>query len=73
MARYDDLDSETSRLSARRSRLPINPTVMATSAEMRDDERTDEYMDRVMESKSEVVISSHFLVPGSTGVQAFGD
>ena len=30
-------------------------------------------MDRVMESKSEVVISSPYFIPGAMGVQAFGD
>jgi putative cardiolipin synthase len=48
--------------------------VMATSAEMaRSMSAQMNVMDRVMESKSEVVISSPYLIPGSIGVQAFGD
>jgi cardiolipin synthase C len=48
--------------------------VMATSTEMaRSMSAQMNVMDRVMESKSEVVISSPYLIPGSTGVQAFGD
>ena len=48
--------------------------VMATSAEMaRSMTAQMNVMDRVMESKSEVVISSPYLIPGSIGVQAFGD
>jgi putative cardiolipin synthase len=48
--------------------------VMSTSAEMaRSMSARMNVMDRVMESKSEVVISSPYLIPGSTGVQAFGD
>src|SRR5436190_2231194 len=48
--------------------------VMATSAEMaRSMSAQMNVMDRVMESKSEVVISSPYLIPGSMGVQAFGD
>src|SRR5207248_10756963 len=48
--------------------------VMATSAEMaRSMSAQMNVMDRVMESKSEVVISSPYFIPGSMGVQAFGD
>jgi cardiolipin synthase C len=48
--------------------------VMATSAEMaRSMSAQMNVMDRVMESKSEVVISSPYFIPGSIGVQAFGD
>jgi putative cardiolipin synthase len=48
--------------------------VMATSAEMaRSMSAQMNVMDRVMEAKSEVVISSPYLIPGSIGVQAFGD
>src|SRR6266403_1262579 len=48
--------------------------VMATSAEMaRSMSAQMNVMDRVMESKREVVISSPYLIPGSIGVQAFGD
>src|SRR6202140_2542139 len=48
--------------------------VMATSAEMaRSMSAQMNVMDRVMESKSEVVISSPDLIPGSIGVRAFGD
>jgi putative cardiolipin synthase len=48
--------------------------VMATSAEMaRSMSAQMNVMDRVMESKSEVVISSPYLIPGSIGVRAFGD
>jgi putative cardiolipin synthase len=48
--------------------------VMATSAETaRSMSAQMNVMDRVMESKSEVVISSPYLIPGSIGVQAFGD
>jgi putative cardiolipin synthase len=48
--------------------------VMATSAEMaRSMSAQMNVMDRVMESKSEVVISSPYLIPGAMGVQAFGD
>jgi putative cardiolipin synthase len=47
---------------------------MATSAEMaRSMSAQMNVMDRVMESKSEVVISSPYLIPGSIGVKAFGD
>src|SRR3984893_14459694 len=48
--------------------------VMATSAELaRSMSAQMNVMDRVMESKSEVVISAPYLIPGSMGVQAFGD
>ena len=48
--------------------------VMATSAEMaRSMSAQMNVMDRVMESKSEVVISSPYFIPGPMGVQAFGD
>ena len=48
--------------------------VMATSAEMaRSMSAQMNVMDRVRESTREVVISSPYLIPGSTGVQAFGD
>jgi putative cardiolipin synthase len=48
--------------------------VMARSAETaRSMSAQMNVMDRVMESKSEVVISSPYLIPGSIGVQAFGD
>ena len=48
--------------------------VMATSAEMaRSMSAQMNVMDRVMESKSDVVISSPYFIPGSMGVQAFGD
>jgi cardiolipin synthase C len=48
--------------------------VMATSDEMaRSMSAQMNVMDRVMESKSEVVISSPYFVPGSMGTQAFGD
>ena len=48
--------------------------VMATSAEMaRSMSAQMNVMDRVMESNSDVVISSPYFVPGSMGVQAFGD
>src|SRR6267154_32402 len=48
--------------------------VMATSAEMaRSMSAQMNVIDRVMESKSEVVISSPYFIPGSMGVQAFGD
>jgi putative cardiolipin synthase len=48
--------------------------VMATSAEMaRSMSAQMNVMDRVMESNSDVVISSPYFVPGSIGVQAFGD
>jgi putative cardiolipin synthase len=48
--------------------------VMATSAEMaRSMSVQMNIMDRVMTSKSEVVISSPYFVPGPMGVQAFSD
>jgi putative cardiolipin synthase len=48
--------------------------VMATSAETaRSMSAQMNVMDRVMESKSEVVISAPYLIPGSMGVRAFGD
>jgi putative cardiolipin synthase len=48
--------------------------VMATSAELaRSMSAQMNVMDRVMESKSEVVISAPYFIPGSMGVQAFGD
>jgi putative cardiolipin synthase len=48
--------------------------VMATSAEMaRSMSAQMNVMDRVMESKSEVVISSPYFIPGAMGVQAFAD
>jgi cardiolipin synthase C len=48
--------------------------VMATSAEMaRSMSAQMNVMDRVMESKSEVVISSPYFIPGSMGVREFGD
>jgi len=48
--------------------------VMATSAEMaRSMSAQMNVMDRVIESNSEVVISSPYFIPGSMGVQAFGD
>jgi cardiolipin synthase C len=48
--------------------------VMATSPEMaRSMSAQMNVMDRVMESKREVVISSPYFVPGAIGVQAFGD
>jgi putative cardiolipin synthase len=48
--------------------------VMATSAEMAQAMSAQmNVMDRVMESKSEVVISSPYFIPGSIGVRAFGD
>lgn len=48
--------------------------VMATSPEMaRAMSAQMNVMDRVMESKSEVVISSPYFIPGSMGVQEFGD
>jgi putative cardiolipin synthase len=48
--------------------------VMATSAEMaRSMSAQMNVMDRVMESQSEVVISSPYFIPGTMGVQAFGD
>ena len=48
--------------------------VMATSAEKaRAMSAQMNVMDRVMESKSEVVISAPYFIPGSMGVQAFGD
>jgi putative cardiolipin synthase len=48
--------------------------VMATSAEAaRSMSAEMNVMDRVMEAKSEVVISSPYFIPGSIGVQAFGD
>ena len=48
--------------------------VMATSAEMaRSMSAQMNVMDRVMESQSEVVISSPYFIPGSMGVQEFGD
>src|SRR4029077_11681615 len=48
--------------------------VMATSAEMaRSMSAQMNVLDRVMESKREVVISSPYFIPGSTGVREFGD
>ena len=48
--------------------------VMATSDEMaRSMSAQMNVMDRVMESKSDVVISAPYFIPGSMGVQAFGD
>jgi cardiolipin synthase C len=48
--------------------------VMATSAETaRSMSAQMNVMDRVMESKSEVVISAPYFIPGAMGVQAFGD
>jgi putative cardiolipin synthase len=48
--------------------------VMATSAETaRSMSAQMNVMDRVMESKSEVFISAPYFIPGSMGVQAFGD
>jgi putative cardiolipin synthase len=48
--------------------------VLATSAEMaRSMSAQMNIMDRVMVSKSEVVISSPYFVPGRMGVRAFGD
>ena len=48
--------------------------VMATSAEMaRSMSAQMNVMDRVMESESEVVISSPYFIPGAMGVRAFGD
>jgi len=48
--------------------------VMATSAEMaRSMSAEMNVMDRVMESKSEVVISSPYFIPGAMGVRDFGD
>jgi putative cardiolipin synthase len=48
--------------------------VMATSPEMaRSMSAQMNVMDRVLESKGEVVISSPYLIPGSMGVQEFGD
>ena len=48
--------------------------VTATSAEMaRAMSVQMSIMDRVMTSKEDVVISSPYFVPGSVGVQAFGD
>jgi cardiolipin synthase C len=48
--------------------------VMATSAEMaRSMSVQMNIMDRVMTSKSEVVIASPYFVPGPMGVQAFSD
>jgi putative cardiolipin synthase len=48
--------------------------VMATSAEMaRSMSAQMNVMDRVKEAKSDVVISSPYFVPGSMGVQDFGD
>jgi putative cardiolipin synthase len=48
--------------------------VMATSAEMaRSMSVQMSIMDRLMTSKSEVVISSPYFIPGPMGVQAFGD
>ena len=47
---------------------------MATSAEMAQAMSAQmNVMDRVMESKSEVVISSPYLIPGPIGVREFGD
>ena len=48
--------------------------VMATSDEMaRSMSAQMNVMDRVMESNSEVVISSPYFIPGSMGVREFGD
>ena len=48
--------------------------VMATSAEMaRSMSAQMNVMDRVMEAKSDVVISSPYFIPGPVGVQAFDD
>lgn len=48
--------------------------VMATSPEMaRAMSAQMNVMDRVIESKSDVVISSPYFIPGSMGVQEFGD
>jgi putative cardiolipin synthase len=48
--------------------------VMATSAaEARSMSAEMNVMDRVMESKNEVVISSPYFIPGTVGVQEFGD
>jgi len=48
--------------------------VMATSDEVAHSMSAQmNVMDRVMESKSEVVISSPYFIPGQTGVQEFGD
>jgi putative cardiolipin synthase len=48
--------------------------VTATSAEMaRSMSVQMNIMDRVMESKSDVVITSPYFIPGPMGVQAFGD
>jgi putative cardiolipin synthase len=48
--------------------------VMATSDEMaRSMSAQMNVMDRVMEAKSEVVISAPYFIPGSMGVQEFGD
>ena len=48
--------------------------VMARSAdEARSMSAEMNVMDRVMEAKSDVVISSPYFIPGSMGVQAFGD
>jgi putative cardiolipin synthase len=48
--------------------------VMATSDEMaRSMSAAMNVMDRVMESKSEVVISSPYFIPGSVGVEEFAD
>jgi cardiolipin synthase C len=48
--------------------------VMATSADMaRSMSAQMNVMDRVMESKSEVVISSPYFIPGPIGAQAFDD
>jgi cardiolipin synthase C len=48
--------------------------VMATSDEIAHSMSAQmNVMDRVMESKSEVVISSPYFIPGPTGVQEFGD
>jgi cardiolipin synthase C len=48
--------------------------VMATSPDMaRSMSAQMSVMDRVVESKNEVVISSPYLIPGAMGMQAFGD
>ncbi len=48
--------------------------VMATSPEMaRSMSAQMNVMDRVMEAKGDVVISAPYFIPGSMGVQAFGD
>jgi putative cardiolipin synthase len=48
--------------------------VMATSDDMaRSMSAQMNVMDRVMESQNEVVISSPYFIPGTVGVQAFGD